>query len=160
MPEKKPPAADDGDDGLGDRSSRPARRNPPDEKALALFERPIRWHTRPREICLEPFSGSGTQIIAAEKLGRRCRAIEISPAFVDVAVRRWEGATGRKAMLDGRDAEERSTRSLPNATNSTHRIRVRTRIAVAVAGRIATRRRRLQPEHDESHGREDPLERV
>lgn len=75
----------------------------PTQKPLAIFERPIRWHTRPREICLEQFSGSGSQIIAAERLGRRCRAIEISPAFTDVAVRRWEGATGRKATLDGSD---------------------------------------------------------
>jgi len=73
----------------------------PTMKPLAIFERPIHSHTRPREICLEPFSGSGTQIIAAEKLRRRCRAIEISPAFVDVAVRRWEGATKKKAVLDG-----------------------------------------------------------
>ncbi len=73
----------------------------PTMKVLAIFERPIEWHTRPGEICLEPFCGSGTQLIAAEKLGRRCYAIEISPAFVDVAVRRWEQATGRKATLDG-----------------------------------------------------------
>lgn len=45
----------------------------------------------------EPFSGSGTTIIAAEQLGRRCYAIEISPQYVDVAVQRWEKFTGRKA---------------------------------------------------------------
>ena len=39
----------------------------------------------------------------AERLGRCCRAIEISPAYVDVAIRRWEGATGKKALLDGTD---------------------------------------------------------
>lgn len=49
----------------------------------------------------EPFSGSGSQLIAAEKEGRRCRAMEISPPFVDVAIRRWEKATGREAVLDG-----------------------------------------------------------
>jgi hypothetical protein len=52
-------------------------------------------HTRPGEVVLEPFSGSGSQLLAAEKLGRRCRAIEIQPAFVDVALRRWERATGK-----------------------------------------------------------------
>lgn len=77
----------------------------PTQKPLELFERPMRSHTRPGEICFEPFSGSGTQIIAAEKLGRRCRALEISPAFVDVAVNRWEGATGKKATLDGSSGE-------------------------------------------------------
>ena len=58
-------------------------------------------HTRSSAIVLEPFSGSGSQIIAAEKLHRRCRAMEISPAFVDVALRRWEKATGREALLEG-----------------------------------------------------------
>ena len=41
------------------------------------------------------------QIIAAERTGRRCRAIEISPPYVDVAIRRWEKATGQEATLDG-----------------------------------------------------------
>jgi len=45
----------------------------------------------------EPFSGSGTTIIAAEQLGRTCYALEISPTYVDVAVDRWERFTGRKA---------------------------------------------------------------
>ena len=57
-------------------------------------------HTRPGDVVLEPFSGSGSQLIAAEKLRRSCRAIEIQPAFVDVAVRRWEQATGRDAILE------------------------------------------------------------
>ena len=47
----------------------------------------------------EPFSGSGTTIIAAEQLNRRCYAMEISPAYCDVAVKRWENLTGRKAVL-------------------------------------------------------------
>jgi DNA modification methylase len=47
----------------------------------------------------EPFSGSGTTIIAAEQLGRRCYAIELDPLYCDVAVRRWENLTGRKAEL-------------------------------------------------------------
>jgi DNA modification methylase len=48
----------------------------------------------------EPFSGSGSQLIAAAGTGRRWRAIEISPPFVDVAIRRWEKATGQEAVLD------------------------------------------------------------
>ena len=48
----------------------------------------------------EPFSGSGTTLIAAEMTGRRCFAIELSPAYVDVAVRRWEDFTGRVATLE------------------------------------------------------------
>jgi DNA modification methylase len=46
---------------------------------------------------LEPYAGSGTTIIAAEQTGRKCYAMELSPAYCDVAVARWEKATGRKA---------------------------------------------------------------
>ncbi len=73
----------------------------PTQKPVELFARPMRKHTRRGDIVLEPFSGSGSQIIAAEQEGRRCRALEISPAFVDVAVRRWEQATGKGVVLDG-----------------------------------------------------------
>ena len=73
----------------------------PTQKPLEVFERPISYHTLPDEIVLEPFSGSGSQIIAAERLGRRCFAMELSPGFVDVAVRRWERTTGKEAVLDG-----------------------------------------------------------
>ncbi|MCC7014841.1 MAG: DNA modification methylase [Planctomycetes bacterium] len=72
----------------------------PTQKPLEIFERPIRFHTREGEIVLEPFSGSGTQIVAAERLHRRCHALEISPAFVDAAVRRWELLSGRAAVLE------------------------------------------------------------
>ena len=72
----------------------------PTEKPVELFARPMRKHTRPGDVCFEPFSGSGSQIIAAERTGRRCRAIEISPPFVDVAIRRWQAATGKDPVLD------------------------------------------------------------
>ncbi len=74
----------------------------PTQKPLRLFEIPMELHTRAGDLVLESFSGSGTQLLAAERLHRRCRAMEISPAFVDVAVRRWEKATGRQAMLEGK----------------------------------------------------------
>jgi len=51
---------------------------------------------------IAPFSGSGTTIIAAEQLGRRCYAIEIEPRYVDVAIRRWQTLTGKAATLDGK----------------------------------------------------------
>ena len=73
----------------------------PTTKPLEIFERPIRYHTRRGEVVLEPFSGSGSQIIAAERHGRRCYAMELSPAFVDAAVLRWQTATGQQAALDG-----------------------------------------------------------
>jgi DNA modification methylase len=74
----------------------------PCTKPTRLFEIPMEVHTKPGAIVIEPFSGSGSQLIAAEKLSRRCRAIEIQPAFVDVAIRRWQKATGREATLDGK----------------------------------------------------------
>lgn len=85
----------------------------PTQKPTGLFELPMKLHTQPGAVVLEPFSGSGTQIVAAEKLGRHCRALEIQPAFVDVAIRRWEKLTNQRAVLssDGRAfgdiAEER-----------------------------------------------------
>ena len=64
----------------------------PTEKPVELFVRPMKKHTKPGDVVFEPFSGSGSQIIAAERTGRLYRAIEISPPFVDVAIRRWEKA--------------------------------------------------------------------
>ena len=51
----------------------------------------------------EPFCGSGTQLIAAERTGRRCCAVELDPVYCEVAVRRWEMATGHKAQLERRN---------------------------------------------------------
>jgi DNA modification methylase len=49
---------------------------------------------------LDPFLGSGTTLIAAEQLGRKCYGMEISPQYCDVIVKRWETLTGRKAVRD------------------------------------------------------------
>jgi len=73
----------------------------PTEKPVELFTRPIAWHTRTGEACYEPFSGSGSQLIAAEQLGRRCLAMEIEPTYVQVAIDRWEAFTGLKATKVG-----------------------------------------------------------
>jgi DNA modification methylase len=69
----------------------------PTQKPVEIFARPMRKHTKRGDVCFEPFVGSGSQLIAAEQLGRRCFAMEISPVFVDVAVRRWETFTGKRA---------------------------------------------------------------
>jgi hypothetical protein len=53
------------------------------------------------ETIYEPFGGSGTTLIAAEQLGRKCYGMEISPAYCDVIVKRWETLTGRQATLEG-----------------------------------------------------------
>jgi len=51
----------------------------------------------------EPFCGTGTTLIAAEQLGRKCYGMEISPAYCDVIVQRWEALTGKKAVLGSVD---------------------------------------------------------
>ena len=66
---------------------------------LELPERCIRMHSDPGQIVLEPFSGSGTTLIACERLGRRCRAVEIDPGYVAVALERWATMTGRTPVL-------------------------------------------------------------
>jgi DNA modification methylase len=50
-------------------------------------------------LVLDPFCGSGTILIAAERAGRKARALEIDPHYVDVAVRRWQAYTGKSAVL-------------------------------------------------------------
>ncbi len=67
----------------------------PTSKPVEVFAIPMRQHTRRGAICYEPFCGSGSQLIAAEKLGRRCYAIEISGRYCDLIVRRWISFVGR-----------------------------------------------------------------
>jgi DNA modification methylase len=71
------------------------------QKPTRLFEIPILNHTVAREAIYDPFCGSGTAIIAAEKLGRVCYAMEIDARYVQVAVTRWEQFTGKKAICQG-----------------------------------------------------------
>jgi len=73
----------------------------PTPKPLDCFAIPMRQHVEPSGLCYEPFSGSGSQIMAGETVGRRVYAMEISPTYVDVAVERWQNATGKSVILDG-----------------------------------------------------------
>ena len=68
------------------------------QKPVRLFEIPIVNHTLPNELVYDPFCGSGTALIAAEKLGRICYAIELDPRYVQAAVTRWETFTGQRAV--------------------------------------------------------------
>lgn len=68
---------------------------------VALVEEAIDAFTKRGDVLFEPFCGSGTQIIAAEKMERRCFASEIDPTYCDVAVRRWQLFTGEEATLEG-----------------------------------------------------------
>jgi tRNA G10 N-methylase Trm11 len=54
--------------------------------------------TKPGDIILDPFLGSGTTVIACEKTGRVCRAMDLDPRYVDVAVRRWQAYVGTHAV--------------------------------------------------------------
>ena len=79
----------------------------PTPKPIETSAIPIRQHTKPGDLCYEPFSGSGTQIVTCEQLGRRCYAIEIEPRYVDVAIMRWQALSGKSARLeDGRTFDE------------------------------------------------------
>jgi len=71
----------------------------PTTKPVELFARAIKNSTSAGEIVYDPFLGSGTTLIACEQLGRRCRAIEISPGYVAVALQRWADATGKTPKL-------------------------------------------------------------
>lgn len=71
------------------------------QKPIECMKRPIENNSKPGDHVYEPFSGSGTTIIACEQTGRTCHAIELSPAYVDVAVKRWQSFTGKAATLEG-----------------------------------------------------------
>lgn len=79
----------------------PARRGDlelhPTVKPVALVADLIRDCSRRNGLILDPFGGSGTTILAAERTGRVARVIELDPIYVDVAIRRWEQSTGIKA---------------------------------------------------------------
>lgn len=72
----------------------------PTMKPVELVERAIRNSSRPGNVVLDPFGGSGTTLIAAEKSGRLARLIELDPKYVDVIVRRWEDFTGKQATCE------------------------------------------------------------
>jgi DNA modification methylase len=71
----------------------------PTVKPVAMVADAIKDCSKRGSLVLDPFCGSGTILIAAEKTGRRARAIELDPKYVDVAIRRWEQYTGKIARL-------------------------------------------------------------
>ena len=71
------------------------------QKPVECMRRPILNNSSPGQAVYEPFMGSGTTLIAAETTGRVCLGIELNPAYVDVAVERWQRFTGKVAVLDG-----------------------------------------------------------
>jgi DNA modification methylase len=70
------------------------------QKPVECMKRPIENNSSPGQAVYEPFSGSGTTIIAGEMTGRSIHAIELSPAYVDVAIKRWQDFTGQQATRE------------------------------------------------------------
>jgi len=73
------------------------------QKPVECMRRPILNNSSPGQAVYEPFMGSGTTLIAAETTGRVCYGIELNPAYVDVAVERWQQFTGKDVVLFGSD---------------------------------------------------------
>lgn len=69
---------------------------------VALPEFILKTWSQPADLVYEPFSGSGTSIIAAERLHRRCYAIDIEPTYNDLCIERWQRLTGKHAQLIAR----------------------------------------------------------
>ena len=74
------------------------------QKPVECMRRPIVNNSSPGQAVYEPFSGSGTTIIAGEMEGRSIHAIEIDPGYCDIAVKRWENFTGKAAQIERREA--------------------------------------------------------
>jgi DNA modification methylase len=72
----------------------------PTMKPLALVERAIENSSKPGDIVLDTFLGSGSTLIACERMGRICYGIELEPLYVDIARMRWEAFTGQKAIKE------------------------------------------------------------
>lgn len=68
-------------------------------KPIALYEKAIRRCTKAGDIILDSFNGSGSNLMAAQKLGRRVFAVEIEPIFCDLTIKRFEAETGTKAKV-------------------------------------------------------------
>jgi len=71
----------------------------PTQKPVAISERAIKNSTKPKNIVLDYFGGSGSTLIACEKQNRHARVMELDPKYCDVIVKRWEDFTGKKATL-------------------------------------------------------------
>ena len=73
--------------------------NHPTMKPLKLMGKLIKNSSRKNDIVLDVFGGSGSTLMAAEQLGRRCQMMELYPKYIDVIINRWERETGQKVVL-------------------------------------------------------------
>lgn len=93
----------------------------PTQKPVALVERMLKQSARAGDIIADAFGGSGTTLLAADRLGMSARLMELDPRFVDVIVRRWEQYTGRRAVHAATGEEfplEGQPRQAPSENNS------------------------------------------
>ena len=125
----------------------------PTMKPVGLVERAIRNSSARGGLVLDPFGGSGTTLIAAERTGRIARLIELDPKYCDVIVERWQAETGRAAVLDG---DGRSFAEMREQRSPAHRRRRPRETEPADVARRSRRERggRLR------HRRADPADRV
>jgi len=88
------------------------------QKPVECMRRPMQNNSNPGQLVYDPFLGSGTSLIAAETIGRVCLGIELEPAHVDLAVRRWQAFTGKAACLaDGRSFDVVASQRAAEADN-------------------------------------------
>jgi DNA modification methylase len=94
-----------------------ANRDHPTAKPVELIERAIRNSSQRGELVADLFGGSGTTLIACQRLGRKSRLMEIDPQYTDVIIRRYQQFAGQKAVLDGdgRSFDEVARQRLPKA---------------------------------------------
>ena len=96
----------------------------PTVKPVALVADAIKDCTQRNQIVIDTFNGSGTTLLAAERVGRKARAMDLDPRYVDVAIRRWQAFTGRDAihadsgLTFGEIAEQRTEAAVPQASTN------------------------------------------
>ena len=95
------------------------------QKPVDCMRRPMLNNSSPGQAVYEPFCGSGSSLIAAETTGRVCHAVELDPAYDDVALLRWQAFTGKEAVLEGEGRSfadvraDRAADQLPQAVEAT-----------------------------------------
>ncbi len=106
----------DGSDSTLWRIEKPLRNGEhPTMKPIPLCGRAIMNSSKAGDIILDPFGGSGSTMMAAEQLGRRCYMMELDPVYCDVIVRRWEALTGQKAKRGDSHGSKRPGSKADNA---------------------------------------------
>jgi len=85
----------------------PQEEDHPTPKPVGLLSELIRVSSRPGEVVLDPFAGSGSTLIAAQLMGRVCYACELEPGYCEIILARWEKLTGKQAQgVEGKEGDE------------------------------------------------------